>query len=428
MTLFVKCLFLLFGIVYTINDFSTCVWELDDQCWYGTFAFVRKAFCERDNGTEEFMLKIPRSEEKAVEKFEVEYNFAKLIEKEAEKDKVAEYLVVPLNYIPCQKGILNAFKKPCKFEQELQGVLNSGESYVESDDNNDDGAVYLNYTAFTDDAHCLVFTVANQGSYNDKYFNKYNDEDDEDEDDENDENKKLEENKKLKEILNTEISANYIGWLIQVAKAVKILSDNGFIHRDIHPGNLLINKNDVDEYNMLLADFGEIISVSNIQLIDYDDAGLLGIQFYTSPEFMLYMGKVWNEYGTRKIFTEENSWMEDIQIYGPKSDVYMLGASFIIILLETSNPQFTDDELVPNTYTIDYLKIKLEKLNGIVNKFEENLSDTDDITDIDRTKNKRLIKLLRDMIKPNPDERVSIDQVVEELDAIETYDDDDAYI
>eukprot|EP00919_Chromeraceae_sp_WS-2016_P049243 GHVR01116520.1.p1 GENE.GHVR01116520.1~~GHVR01116520.1.p1 ORF type:complete len:369 (+),score=48.25 GHVR01116520.1:12-1118(+) len=360
MKCFAWCLCLLLAIVFAANDFSTCEWTLEEKCMYGTYSFVRKATCKTTSGEEVFMLKIPRGKD-GDKTFETEYAVTEDLRKADLVTEVANSLIAPLAFLHCGGGTpLNAFAKQCLLRQEIP--IEEGEQITKIRFS----FIIVKYPE-TKKSRCLLFPVASEGSFNDKYLAK------------NDEK------------LDEEISRNYIRWFIQAAKAVQLLGKYDIIHRDIHPGNLLINKKD-DQLDMLISDFGLAIKEGDIR------QGV-GDGYFTAPEVTRYFAKY-----------------EYINTYDHKSDVFMLGVSFLIVLRRT-NAYYDIIQLLQKQCTpLILLEYKLQHMKETIDKFKSNKWYS---RGIDDEKFEKLINLLEDMIEPNPLERVSIETVLSTLDEIE---------
>ncbi len=92
-----------------------------------------------------------------------------------------------------------------------------------------------------------------------------------------------------------------VGIIIQVAKALKHAHQQGFIHRDLKPKNIMINKSDV----VKLADLGLARAISDREAAETEAGKAFGTPYYISPE---------QARGTVNI--------------GPAADIYGLGATF----------------------------------------------------------------------------------------------------
>lgn len=97
-------------------------------------------------------------------------------------------------------------------------------------------------------------------------------------------------------------------WLIQVATGLDALHQNGIVHRDIHPGNIIIcNKSGKNCQIAKLVDFGLAREIR--------------------PKQFEVVTQQWEEIGARRYWapecltTNSNRW-------APKTDLYMLGATF----------------------------------------------------------------------------------------------------
>lgn len=89
--------------------------------------------------------------------------------------------------------------------------------------------------------------------------------------------------------------------VIQVAKALKHAHDNGLIHRDVKPKNIMINKEGV----VKLADMGLARETSDIETVQSEAGRAYGTPYYISPEQI----------------------RGEIDIDG-RADIYSLGATF----------------------------------------------------------------------------------------------------
>jgi serine/threonine protein kinase len=97
-------------------------------------------------------------------------------------------------------------------------------------------------------------------------------------------------------------------WLIQVATGLDALHQNGIVHRDIHPGNILvIDKRGKKNPSVCLVDFGLARKIK-------PNSG----ELVTEP---------WEEIGSRRYWAPELL-TNDPYRWSPQSDLYMLGATF----------------------------------------------------------------------------------------------------
>jgi serine/threonine-protein kinase len=89
--------------------------------------------------------------------------------------------------------------------------------------------------------------------------------------------------------------------VIQVAKALKHAHQMGFIHRDIKPKNIMINKAEV----VKLADLGLARALSDLEAVEAESGKAFGTPYYISPEQAKGLNNI-----------------------GPAADIYGLGATF----------------------------------------------------------------------------------------------------
>uniref|UniRef100_U9SIX5 Protein kinase domain-containing protein n=1 Tax=Rhizophagus irregularis (strain DAOM 181602 / DAOM 197198 / MUCL 43194) TaxID=747089 RepID=U9SIX5_RHIID len=153
----------------------------------------------------------------------------------------------------------------------------------------------------------------------------------------------------------------------EIASAILCLHANDIIHRDIHPNNILIH-----ELTIKLADFGR----SCLQGSDVDTE-VFGVIPYVDPKML--DPKI--PYNLSK-----------------KSDIYSMGVIFW---------QLTSCSSPFNFEKRDYTSITLDILNGAR---EESISNT----------NVKFIKLYQQCWRHEPDERPDADQVVLELNKIDS--------
>ncbi|RGB33722.1 kinase-like domain-containing protein, partial [Rhizophagus diaphanus] len=165
------------------------------------------------------------------------------------------------------------------------------------------------------------------------------------------------------------------GLAFQLADAVSCLHDVEIIHRDLHSNNVLVHQKTIK-----LADFGlskRIEENSNSQ------SKIFGLIPYIDP----------------KIFSRKVNSKNQIEVYSlnKKSDVYSIG----ILLWEISSgqPPFSDE--------LNDIELAMEIFQGLR---EKPIHDTP----------KEYIKIYTDCWDIEPDNRPTIDQVVDKLNALMT--------
>ena len=79
------------------------------------------------------------------------------------------------------------------------------------------------------------------------------------------------------------------GWLLEIAKALDFTHEQGHIHRDVKPANILFDRHG----NAFLADFGVVKSLDSVEDPTEDQSGitspgyLLGTPNYLAPELVM---------------------------------------------------------------------------------------------------------------------------------------------
>ena len=155
-----------------------------------------------------------------------------------------------------------------------------------------------------------------------------------------------------------------IEWFIEICEGVKYIHENKIIHRDLKPLNIFLTKDN----KIKIGDFGITT------LLNYKSKAktIIGTQLYLSPEVMK------NE------------------LYDYKSDIWNLG----IILYELTQLKhpFLDEDM-SNEKMIN--NIEKENINFININYSE-----------------RLLNLIKNILKVNPNERLDINTIILECNAI----------
>ena len=149
-----------------------------------------------------------------------------------------------------------------------------------------------------------------------------------------------------------------IEWFIEICEGVKYIHENKIIHRDLKPLNIFLTKNN----KIKIGDFGIAT------LLNYKSKAktMIGTQIYLSPEIM------------------------NNKPYDYKSDIWNLG----IILYELTQLKhpFFDENI-----SIEKMIHNIEKEN--INYINSNYSE-------------RLLNLIKNILKVNPNERLDINKII----------------
>eukprot|EP00919_Chromeraceae_sp_WS-2016_P069693 GHVR01165262.1.p1 GENE.GHVR01165262.1~~GHVR01165262.1.p1 ORF type:complete len:498 (+),score=138.28 GHVR01165262.1:49-1494(+) len=371
-----------------VNEFEDCSeWITDyDNCAFGSYSFVRKVKCKDTNKA--YMLKVPRGDG-GNESARNEYEVSKIA-----TDDNNHYLMLPQGMMNCNSKNINAYQHVCRVKQNITILEN------EKEEETNEGVIITLSEPKKTFPICLFYNIADMGSLTDRFYEK------------ND------------SILDEEINKNYLNWFLNVSIGLFFLGLKGIIHRDIQPGNILLNNIDENIF-AYLSDFGMSVEMSNILSIKeyfkkkvnkeyFSESDQYGNYYFTSPEITKYyyeLNTLQRKY-LHDTFSHEdiNNFERDYK-YTIKSDVYMLGVTFIVLLNKTKHyPFFADDN------TLRYLENKINHVNQRLNILEYNYNK-DNIYpgNISLEQFKILIELLRSMIVEDPDARVSIIQVVTTL-------------
>jgi len=135
---------------------------------------------------------------------------------------------------------------------------------------------------------------------------------------------------------------------IQLSEGLFYIHSNGFVHRDVKPGNVLISLKSNSEESMLKwSDFG--LSKPVNERGTFSNSGVKGTRDWLSPEILKIMQANPND------TTNENSKRGTI-----KSDTYALGEVFFYIISGGNHPfGQLDDFSIPKNVVADY-KINME--------------------------------------------------------------------
>lgn len=154
-------------------------------------------------------------------------------------------------------------------------------------------------------------------------------------------------------------------WLIQITSAINYIHSKKIIHRDIKTENIFLSL----EENVKIGDFGISRSLNNTS--DFAQTNV-GTPFYFSPE--ICKGEKYNH----------------------KSDIWMLGC--FLYELCSFRTAFDDND----SKSINIL------INNILNK-------EPDYTIISERYSEELVKLIKDLIKKNPEDRPEIDEITSRI-------------
>lgn len=161
-----------------------------------------------------------------------------------------------------------------------------------------------------------------------------------------------------------------IGLFITVAKGIKCMHDNGYVHLDIKPANITIydvNEGDISNIKAKLIDFGLSQKIADIEGLIY----FAGTPGYMSPEMSGMTSKNVSDY--------------------KKCDIYSLGITFANILIIKYFKMFIIEGDISTENCLKVLKlIGLEKMlsfetdrldiNALITKLKQLESRTDDFT------------------------------------------------
>eukprot|EP00919_Chromeraceae_sp_WS-2016_P069694 GHVR01165263.1.p1 GENE.GHVR01165263.1~~GHVR01165263.1.p1 ORF type:complete len:495 (+),score=140.99 GHVR01165263.1:49-1485(+) len=372
-----------------VNEFEDCSeWITDyDNCAFGSYSFVRKVKCKDTNKA--YMLKVPRGDG-GNESARNEYEVSKIA-----TDDNNHYLMLPQGMMNCNSKNINAYQHVCRVKQNITILEN------EKEEETNEGVIITLSEPKKTFPICLFYNIADMGSLTDRFYEK------------ND------------SILDEEINKNYLNWFLNVSIGLFFLGLKGIIHRDIQPGNILLNNIDENIF-AYLSDFGMSVEMSNILSIKeyfkkkvnkeyFSESDQYGNYYFTSPEITKYyyeLNTLQRKY-LHDTFSHEdiNNFERDYK-YTIKSDVYMLGVTFIVLLNKTEHYPYIDKD----NSALLYLKNKLDhvrnSLTRLKRKYKKNKIYPGNIS---KKQFKILIKLLRSMIVEDPDARLSIEEVVTRL-------------
>ena len=155
-----------------------------------------------------------------------------------------------------------------------------------------------------------------------------------------------------------------IEWFIEICEGVKYIHENEIIHRDLKPLNIFLTKNN----KIKIGDFGIA------KLLNYESKvkTMIGTKFYLSPEIMKNKD------------------------YDYKSNIWNLGI-ILYELTQLKHPFF--DENISNESMIN--NIGKENINFININYSE-----------------RLLNLIKNILKVNPNERLDINKIILECNTI----------
>ena len=155
-----------------------------------------------------------------------------------------------------------------------------------------------------------------------------------------------------------------IEWFTEICEGVKYIHENKIIHRDLKPLNIFLTKNN----KIKIGDFGIAA------LLHYRSQAetVIGTQIYLSPEIM------------------------KSKLYNYKSDIWNLGI-ILYELTQLKHPFF--DENKSNEKMIN--NIEKENINFININYSE-----------------RLLNLIKNILKVNPNERLDINKIILECNEI----------
>lgn len=125
-------------------------------------------------------------------------------------------------------------------------------------------------------------------------------------------------NLKFEDIHNKSLTQQEIIMKV-LAHEISLLAQNGIVHSDLKPDNLILKSTVSDFFTVKIIDF----DASFLTSVPPEPDDIIGDQNYFSPEMLLYMAE------------------EDVDIT-PKSDVFALGIIFHIILCGKF-PKYSDD-------------------------------------------------------------------------------------
>ena len=155
-----------------------------------------------------------------------------------------------------------------------------------------------------------------------------------------------------------------IEWFIEICEGVKYIHENKIIHRDLKPLNIFLTKNN----KIKIGDFG----IAALLKYRSQAETVIGTQIYLSPEIM------------------------KSKLYNYKSDIWNLGI-ILYELTQLKHPFF--DENISNEKMIN--NIEKENINFINMNYSE-----------------RLLNLIKNILKVNPNERLDINKIILECHTI----------
>ena len=159
--------------------------------------------------------------------------------------------------------------------------------------------------------------------------------------------------------------------VIQAAQGLQFAHENGFIHRDVRPGNLWITPNKT----VKVLDFGLAVAMSQ-----ETDSPIVGAPDFMSPEqSVCCLGKNVSEKNPRKSQSASQS------VIDVRSDIYSLGCTLFYILTgqvpfggeeySTSEKKMEAQRLQPLPPLSDYRNDVPERIQQILNRMTEKSLD-----------------------------------------------------